>query len=127
LTRAALAWMGRLSEQTGQVWPSATFVTTVRPKRRAAGRSITHKRRWEARLPADLAGPVDLELGPARSSRFSMGGQGARDAFMAIRRVLDRRHHIVQWSEFTRGGHFAALEAPDLLVDDIRTFFRRVR
>ncbi len=45
----------------------------------------------------------------------------------AIRRVLDRRHHIVQWSEFTRGGHFAALEAPDLLVDDIRTFFRRVR
>jgi pimeloyl-ACP methyl ester carboxylesterase len=45
----------------------------------------------------------------------------------AIRRVLDRRHHIVHWSEFTRGGHFAALEAPDLLVDDIRTFFRLVR
>ncbi|MFD3400721.1 epoxide hydrolase family protein [Kribbella sp. NPDC058693] len=45
----------------------------------------------------------------------------------AIRRVLDRRHHIVHWSEFTRGGHFAALEAPDLLVDDIRAFFRLVR
>ncbi|MEV6268236.1 epoxide hydrolase family protein [Kribbella sp. NPDC051936] len=45
----------------------------------------------------------------------------------AIRRVLDRRHHIVQWSEFTRGGHFAALEAPGLLVDDIRAFFRLVR
>jgi pimeloyl-ACP methyl ester carboxylesterase len=45
----------------------------------------------------------------------------------AIRRVLARRHRIVQWSEFTRGGHFAALEAPDLLVDDIRTFFRSLR
>ncbi|MGY4770862.1 epoxide hydrolase family protein [Kribbella sp. CWNU-51] len=45
----------------------------------------------------------------------------------AIRRVLDRRHRIVHWSEFARGGHFAALEAPDLLVDDIRAFFRLVR
>ncbi|TCC45724.1 epoxide hydrolase [Kribbella capetownensis] len=45
----------------------------------------------------------------------------------AIRRVLDRRHRIVHWSEFDRGGHFAALEAPDLLVDDIRAFFRLVR
>ncbi|GAA0607379.1 epoxide hydrolase [Kribbella sandramycini] len=43
----------------------------------------------------------------------------------AIRRVLDRRHDITHWSEFTRGGHFAALEAPDLLVADIREFFRR--
>jgi pimeloyl-ACP methyl ester carboxylesterase len=45
----------------------------------------------------------------------------------AVRRVLERRHHIVQWSEFGRGGHFAALEAPDLLVDDIQAFFRLVR
>jgi pimeloyl-ACP methyl ester carboxylesterase len=45
----------------------------------------------------------------------------------AIRQVLERRHRIVHWSEFTRGGHFASLEAPDLLVDDIRRFFRLVR
>ncbi len=45
----------------------------------------------------------------------------------AIRRVLERRHRIVHWSEFTRGGHFAALEAPDLLVGDIRAFFRTLR
>ncbi|MFF0344200.1 epoxide hydrolase family protein [Kribbella sp. NPDC004875] len=45
----------------------------------------------------------------------------------AIRRVLERRHRIVHWSEFGRGGHFAALEAPDLLVGDIRAFFRLVR
>lgn len=45
----------------------------------------------------------------------------------AIRRLADREHHVVHWSEFERGGHFAAMEAPDLLVDDVRAFFRRLR
>lgn len=42
----------------------------------------------------------------------------------AIRRYAEQSHKIVHWSEFDRGGHFAALEAPDLLVGDIRAFFR---
>lgn len=29
-------------------------------------------------------------------------------------------------SELSRGGYFAAMEAPDLLVDDIRSFFRHL-
>ncbi|MFC6018815.1 epoxide hydrolase family protein [Plantactinospora solaniradicis] len=45
----------------------------------------------------------------------------------AIRRISEREHNVVHWSEFDRGGHFAALEAPELLVDDIRAFFRRLR
>lgn len=45
----------------------------------------------------------------------------------AIRRVLERRHRIVHWTEFDRGGHFAAMEAPDLLVQDLREFFRGLR
>ena len=28
------------------------------------------------------------------------------------------------WTEQPRGGHFAAMEVPDLFVDDVRTFFR---
>jgi pimeloyl-ACP methyl ester carboxylesterase len=31
------------------------------------------------------------------------------------------------WTEMPRGGHFAALEQPKLLTDDVRTFFRKVR
>lgn len=31
------------------------------------------------------------------------------------------------WSEFDRGGHFPAMETPDLLVDDIRAFTRSYR
>jgi pimeloyl-ACP methyl ester carboxylesterase len=33
----------------------------------------------------------------------------------------------VDWSEFDRGGHFAAMEAPDVVVDDVRDFFRPLR
>jgi len=46
---------------------------------------------------------------------------------IAIRRYAERGNAIVHWSEFDRGGHFAAMEAPDLLVRDVRTFFRRFR
>lgn len=43
---------------------------------------------------------------------------------VAIRRLAERDHNIVHWTEFERGGHFAALEAPAFLVSDIRAFFR---
>jgi pimeloyl-ACP methyl ester carboxylesterase len=46
---------------------------------------------------------------------------------VSIRGALDREHTIVHWSEFGRGGHFAAMEAPDLLVDDVRAFFGELR
>ncbi|WP_433255074.1 epoxide hydrolase family protein [Streptosporangium sp. CA-135522] len=41
----------------------------------------------------------------------------------AIRRFAEKAHNITHWSEFYRGGHFPALEAPDLLIGDIREFF----
>ncbi|MFD3703941.1 epoxide hydrolase family protein [Nocardia sp. NPDC058658] len=46
---------------------------------------------------------------------------------IAIRRYADPATDIVHWSEFDRGGHFAAMEVPELLVDDIRAFFRGLR
>lgn len=44
-----------------------------------------------------------------------------------IRRFAERSNNIVQWTEFDRGGHFAAMEMPDELVSDVRSFFRLVR
>ena len=44
-----------------------------------------------------------------------------------LRRVFDPDQKIAHWSEFQRGGHFPAMEVPDLLVGDIRAFFRRLR
>jgi pimeloyl-ACP methyl ester carboxylesterase len=35
--------------------------------------------------------------------------------------------NIQQWTAMPRGGHFAAMEEPELLVEDIRNFFRTIR
>jgi len=34
---------------------------------------------------------------------------------------------VHRWTEMPEGGHFPALEVPDLLVDDVRAFFRPLR
>ncbi|HET6921015.1 MAG TPA: epoxide hydrolase [Jiangellaceae bacterium] len=46
---------------------------------------------------------------------------------VAIRHYAEQGNNIVHWSDFERGGHFAALEAPDLLTGDVRQFFRSLR
>ena len=43
------------------------------------------------------------------------------------RRWAEAQYNVTRWTEMPRGGHFAALEQPDLLVDDIRAFFRDLR
>lgn len=48
--------------------------------------------------------------------------------FQTIRSFAERANtNIIHWSEFDRGGHFAAMEVPELLVDDLREFFRALR
>ena len=50
------------------------------------------------------------------------------DLFVPIRRLADRDlPTLCHWTEFDRGGHFAALEQPELLIGDIRTFFRSLK
>jgi len=39
----------------------------------------------------------------------------------------ERFFNVQRWTEMPRGGHFAALEEPELLVEDIRGFFRPLR
>ncbi len=38
-----------------------------------------------------------------------------------------RTHNVQRWTEMPRGGHFAAMEEPELLAEDIRAFFRHLR
>jgi pimeloyl-ACP methyl ester carboxylesterase len=40
---------------------------------------------------------------------------------------IEQRYNITHWTVMPRGGHFAAMEQPELFVDDVRTFFRTVR
>jgi microsomal epoxide hydrolase len=50
-----------------------------------------------------------------------------REIAPAIARFAGQSDNIVRWSEYNRGGHFAAMEVPDLLVFDVREFFRALR
>ncbi|MBU2665015.1 epoxide hydrolase [Actinoplanes bogorensis] len=59
---------------------------------------------------------------PARSEVPTGVANFAED--VAIRRFAEENNTVVHWSEFDRGGHFAAIEAPDLLVGDVIAFFR---
>jgi pimeloyl-ACP methyl ester carboxylesterase len=43
------------------------------------------------------------------------------------RELGERLLTVHRWTEMPRGGHFPALEEPDLLVDDLRAFFRPLR
>ena len=43
------------------------------------------------------------------------------------RRWVERSFNLTQWTEMPRGGHFAAMEEPELLVEDIRKHFRNLR
>lgn len=48
--------------------------------------------------------------------------------FQSIRRFADRDHKgIVSWNRYVRGSHFAPHDAGDLLLGDIRQFFRALR
>ncbi|WP_330277230.1 epoxide hydrolase [Lentzea sp. NBC_00516] len=45
------------------------------------------------------------------------------DVGVPIRRMAERNHTIVRWTEMARGGHFAALEVPELMVAELREVF----
>jgi microsomal epoxide hydrolase len=50
-----------------------------------------------------------------------------KEIYRAPRKWAEARYPIRHWSVQPRGGHFAALEEPELFVADVREFFRKVR
>jgi len=43
------------------------------------------------------------------------------------RKYVERGYNVTRWSEFLTGGHFAAMEEPEALAEDIRAFTRQFR
>jgi hypothetical protein len=41
--------------------------------------------------------------------------------------MAQRIYNLQHWTQMSAGGHFAALEQPQALVEDIRAFFRTLR
>jgi hypothetical protein len=54
-------------------------------------------------------------------------GMAVFSAKSAAREMQDPEHQLPHWSELPTGGHFPAMEAPELLVDDLRKFFHQFR
>ncbi|MBC7373505.1 MAG: epoxide hydrolase, partial [Frankiales bacterium] len=46
---------------------------------------------------------------------------------IGVRRYASTEDAITRWTDVDRGGHFAALEEPTLLTDDLRVFFHELR
>jgi len=42
------------------------------------------------------------------------------------RSYVERIFNVKQWTEMENGGHFAALEKPNLLIKDLRKFTREI-
>jgi epoxide hydrolase len=51
-----------------------------------------------------------------------------REIVPPVRRWMEEAFPNIQhWSEMPRGGHFAAFEQPELFVQEVRSFFRKLR
>jgi microsomal epoxide hydrolase len=72
-----------------------------------------------------------------RSGRFGPAGEKVEvptaaaifpgEIFRTPKPYAETGYNLVRYNRFDRGGHFAALEEPDLLIDDVRAFFRELR
>ena len=50
-----------------------------------------------------------------------------KDISQPPREWAERIFNVRRWTEMPRGGHFAAMEEPELLAEDLRTWFRSFR
>jgi pimeloyl-ACP methyl ester carboxylesterase len=65
---------------------------------------------WTGRVEV----PVACAIFPKEMSRYP-------------RRWVEPHLNVTRWTTLPRGGHFAALEEPQLLVEDVRSFFGELR
>lgn len=74
---------------------------------------------FEARRdPAAMFTKVEVPVGVAMFPK---------EIYRARRSWVEGRFNIQHWTEFEKGGHFAALEQPAALLEDVRAFFRTLR
>ena len=91
-------------------WFTESFVTTARWY-------------WHTfRTPAQ--GVPDPEA--ARRVPFGMPVYPKEMVFVP-RAAAEAAANVIHWTEHPRGGHFAPAEVPDLFIEDVRAFYRKLR
>ncbi len=89
-------------------WVTETIPSSVRIYYENAHASSPLKQGQHIEVPAGIAlFPKEISLPP--------------------REWAERSLRVQRWTQMPRGGHFAALEEPELLVEDLRAFFRPLR
>jgi microsomal epoxide hydrolase len=86
-------------------WVTRTITSSVR---------LYRERRLGEVAPAFVGVPTGVARYPKEPLRYP-------------RSWVERHYNVTYWADMPRGGHFAAMEQPELFVEDVRTFFRTVR
>jgi hypothetical protein len=86
-------------------WATRTIASSVRLYR-------------ESMLGGDVPDYVSAPTGVARFPK---------EPLRFPRSWVERQYNVTHWSVMPCGGHFAAMEQPELLAEDMRNFFRTVR
>ncbi len=76
---------------------------------------------WETRHSGALTDPLPFINQPTGIARYP------KEPLRWPRSWIERKYNVTHWVTMPRGGHFAAMEQPELFVDDLRMFFRSCR
>jgi pimeloyl-ACP methyl ester carboxylesterase len=87
-------------------------------------RSFTSSARlyWETMHSGVLREPLAPVAVPTGIGRYPK-----EEVLRFPRSWVEARYHVTRWVDMPRGGHFAAMEQPELFADDVRAFFATVR
>ena len=75
---------------------------------------------YESRVTSGFGAPGRVEV-PTAAAIFP------HEVIIPPRRWAEASYNLTRWTEMPRGGHFAAMEQPELVVEDVREFFRDLR
>ncbi|HXA32172.1 MAG TPA: epoxide hydrolase [Acidimicrobiales bacterium] len=76
---------------------------------------------WERNHGDALAEPPPFITVPTGVARYP------KEILRWPRSWVERQYNVTHWADMPRGGHFAAMEQPELFVGDLRQFFATVR
>jgi epoxide hydrolase len=76
---------------------------------------------WEARHSGNWTEKPAFVAVPTGVARYP------KEILRCPRAWVERQYRVTHWAEMPRGGHFAAMEQPELFAEDLRRFFGTVR
>lgn len=88
------------------------FTQTINSSMRMYCDRRNDRERWYLRPGERIEVPTGVAMFPGETE------------LVVPREWAERFYNVRRWTDMPSGGHFAALEEPELLVDDIRAFFR---